>query len=166
MYQLGDRIVYGIHGVCNIVDRQIRTVDRKKVEYLVLSPVDQPESHYFVPTQNPTALAKLRPMLSREQIICLLQAEFAEDPSWIMDENRRKLRYRELNGSSDVKELVSMVRNLHLHRARQFEMGKKFHMCDEKFLRDCEKVLSAEFAIVLNVPVDEIKETVEQIIHT
>ena len=39
-------------------------------------------------------------------------------------------------------------------------------MCDEKFLRDCEKVLSAEFAMVLNVPVDEIKNTVEQIIHS
>jgi CarD family transcriptional regulator len=166
MYQLGDRIVYGMHGVCNVIDLQIRTVDRKKVEYFVLSPVDQPETHYFVPTQNPSALAKLRPMLSREQIISLLQAECAEAPSWIIDENRRKLRYRELNSSSDVKDLVAMVRNLHLHRARQFEMGKKFHMCDEKFLRDCEKALSAEFAIVLNVPVDEIKNTVEQIIHT
>lgn len=166
MYQLGDRIVYGIHGVCDIIDLQIRTVDRKKVEYFVLSPVDQPETHFFVPTQNPSALAKLRPVLSREQIICLLQEKYAEDPSWIIDENRRKLRYRELNGSSDVRELVSMVRNLHLHRARQLEMGKKFHMCDDKFLRDCEKVLSAEFAMVLNVPVDEIKNTVEQIIHS
>ena len=36
MYQQGDRVVYGIHGVCEIVGTEVRTVDRKTVEYIAL----------------------------------------------------------------------------------------------------------------------------------
>ena len=29
--QVGSQVVYGIHGVCSIIDIEVRTVDRKKV---------------------------------------------------------------------------------------------------------------------------------------
>ena len=32
MYQIGDRVVYGIHGVCGIVAVEHRKMDRKNVE--------------------------------------------------------------------------------------------------------------------------------------
>ena len=166
MYQLGDQIVYGIHGVCNIIDLEIRTIDRKKVEYFVLSPVSQPQTHYYVPTQNQTALAKLRPMVTKEQIEQILWEVSQSTPSWISDENQRKMRYRELTGCSNLSDMITMIRDLHLHRARQLELGKKFHMSDERFLRDSEKVLCAEFAMVLNIPVDQVQDYVVQMIRT
>ena len=30
MYQMGDQVVYGIHGVCRIVEEEKRVVDRKR----------------------------------------------------------------------------------------------------------------------------------------
>ena len=39
MYHIGDQVVYGIHGVCRIVDEEKSTVDRKTVTFLVLEPV-------------------------------------------------------------------------------------------------------------------------------
>lgn len=157
MYQLGDRIVYGVHGVCDIIDLEIRVIDRKKVEYFVLSPLDQPEARFYVPTQNKAALAKLRPLVDRDSLEEILRQKKQEAPSWIPDENLRKQKYRELINKADVGELVCMVRDLHIHRQAQIEQGRKFHLCDENFLRDAEKLLCAEFSLVLNIPQNEVK---------
>ena len=68
MFQVGDRVVYGIHGVCDIKDSETQTVDRKKVTYLVLEPLGQPGSRYMVPTHNAVAMGKLKKMLTREEL--------------------------------------------------------------------------------------------------
>ena len=49
MYQVGDRVVYGIHGVCNVIDREQLVVDRKTVSYLVLEPLGQEGTRCMVP---------------------------------------------------------------------------------------------------------------------
>ena len=60
MYQVGEQVVYGIHGVCRIVEEEQRTVDRKPVTYLILEPVGQNGSKYMVPTNSAAAMAKIR----------------------------------------------------------------------------------------------------------
>ncbi len=156
MYNKGDRVIYGIHGVCNILDIEIRTVDRKKIEYFVLEPVEQPGSRYFVPTQNQAAVAKLRPILSRKELDKLISSKDADQDAWIADENQRKQHYRELINSGDRAALIAMVRTLHRQRSVQIAAGKKFHLCDENFLKDAEKLLSAEFALVLDIHPNEV----------
>lgn len=156
MYQCGDQVVYGIHGVCKILDLELRKVDRNKVEYYVLSPLDQPDARFYVPTQNQAAVAKLRPILTREALDALLQSENAGKDTWIADENQRKQRYRELISSGDRAALICMVRTLHKHKAEQLASGRKFHLCDENFLRDAQKLLSSEFSLVLNIHPDEV----------
>lgn len=158
MYQVGERVVYGIHGVCEITDVEIKTVDRKKISYFVLEPVEQPGARYYIPMENPTALAKLSPMLTADELNALLSSCDASESSWIADENQRKLRYRELVSGGDRRALVVMVHTLHLHKIRQEEQGKKFHLCDENFLRDAEKLLCSEFSLVLNLTKEETVE--------
>lgn len=166
MYQLGDQVVYGIHGVCRIIDTEIRSVDRKKVEYFVLEPREQPGARYYIPTQNQAALSKLRPLLSRAQLEALLESSDTRQDCWVADEGRRKQRYRELINSGDRAALISMVRTLHRHKADQIAAGRKFHLCDENFLRDAEKLLTSEFSLVLDMaPADAvayIKEALEK----
>lgn len=156
VYNKGDQVIYGIHGVCSILDLEIRTVDRKKIEYFVLEPVEQPGSRYFVPTQNQAAVAKLRPILTRQELDALLSSEDADQDAWIADENQRKQHYRELINSGDRAALIAMVRTLHRQRSSQIAAGKKFHLCDENFLKDAEKLLSTEFALVLNIRPNEV----------
>ena len=99
MYQVGQLVVYGIHGVCRISQVQDRVVDRVSRRYLVLEPVNRGGSQYFVPMHNPTAMQKLSPLLSPEELTTLLSSERARTDCWIVDENRRKQFYRELSGS-------------------------------------------------------------------
>jgi RNA polymerase-interacting CarD/CdnL/TRCF family regulator len=44
-----------------------------------------------------------------------------------------------------------MINTLHQHKKVQAEAGRKFHLCDENFLRDAEKLLNAEFSLVLGI---------------
>ena len=155
MYQIGQKIVYGIHGVCCIVDLEEKKIDKKTICYFVLEPIDQPGSRYYVPSENQAALAKLRPLSTREELQSLLTSPLAENV-WIADENRRKQYYRELVSSVNLKAMIDMIRCLRLHRRQQMEQGRKFHQCDENFLRDAQKTLSTEIAMVMEIPDDQV----------
>ena len=165
MFQRGDQVVYGIHGVCNIVDIEARVVNRKKVEYFVLEPISQSEARYYVPTQNQAAVAKLRPILTKQELDALLHSEETERDVWITDENARKQHYRELINSGDRAQLICMVRSLHNHRLQQLSQGRKFHLCDENFLRDAEKLLSSEFSLVLGIAPGEVGSYIESVLN-
>lgn len=164
MFQLGDRVVYGIHGVCSIIDIEQRIVNRSKVEYYVLNPLDQPDTRFYIPVHNQVAVAKLRPVLTREELDALLRSGEADQNAWISDENQRKQRYRELIGSGDRAALICMVRTLYKHKMDQIASGRKFHLCDENFMRDAEKLLSSEFSLVLGIPQNEVGEYIRGVI--
>lgn len=59
MYQSGDQVVYGVHGVCVVTGTEHRIVDRKQVDYLVLEPLDQPGTKFLVPSGNASRYGKI-----------------------------------------------------------------------------------------------------------
>lgn len=164
MFSCGDQVMYGIHGVCRIVALEERKVDRKKIEYYVLEPLERPDAKYYVPTQNEAAVAKLRRIMTASELDALLHSDEVEKESWIPDENQRKQYYRELISGGDRGALISMVRTLHRHREAQAAMGRKFHLCDENFLKDAEKLLSSELSLVLNIQQSQVGEYVQSVI--
>lgn len=154
MYQVGDKVVYGTHGVCIIADQEERLVDRKHVTYLVLEPIGQGSSRYLVPTHNEVAMGKLKKMLTKEQLETLIQSEMVQKDGWIKDENQRKQLYRELISSGNREKLMQMIKTLYHHKTAQAAAGKKCHICDENFLRDAEKLLISEVSVVMDMEPD------------
>ena len=155
MYQAGDWVVYGVHGVCRVVGTEKQLVNRKRTLYLVLEPLAQTESRFYLPIDNPAALAKLKAVLTKEKLLELLSSDVVQQDIWIADENHRKQQYRELIGSGDRVTLMKMVTSLYRYKAQQLAAGKKFHQSDENFLRDAEKLLCAECSIILDLEPEE-----------
>ncbi len=162
MYQIGEKVLYGIHGVCCVVDQEQRTIDRKRIVYLVLEPLGQPGSRYLVPVANQAAMSKLSPMLSREELETLLKAEDVHTAQWVRDENQRKQYYRELINSGNRVALLKMCNALYRHREEQHAAGRKVHQCDDNFLRDAEKLLCGEISLVMDMAFDEAKRYLQQ----
>ena len=133
MYQIGEWVVYGIHGVCRVVGTEKQLVNRKKTQFLVLEPMTQNESRFYLPTENPTAMAKLKAVLSKTELSDLFASDDIRQDAWIQEENHRKQHYRELFVSGDRVALMKMVRTLYRYRTAQAEAGKKtadyFFMC-------------------------------------
>ncbi len=164
MFKIGQMVVYGIHGVCTVTEMENRVVDKKQVDYYVLEPIDQTGTRFLVPAQNQAALSKVRRILTRKELDQLLSDDAVMDDVWISDENRRKQRYRELISSADRLALLAMVRTLHRRKREQIAAGRKFHICDENFLRDAQKLLDTEFSIVLNMSPQEISAYMQKLI--
>lgn len=158
MFQAGDKLAYGIHGICQILDVEERRVDGKTRSYFVLEPVEQPGTRYYIPVDNPAALAKLRHIISSEELDALLHSQQVRTDCWIEQENPRKQRYRELIGSCDRGALLQMIHSIYRHKKEQQALGRKLHLCDENFLRDAEKLLNAEFSMVLGIAPSEVKQ--------
>ena len=166
MFQTGDLVLYGGHGLCRVCDIEKRIVDRKTVQYLVLEPLEQNNSKFYVPTHNDAALSKLRALLTKAQLVSLLHSEEIRADCWIEDENQRKLAYRQMISSCDRMALLQMINTLHRHKAACAASGRKFHLCDENFLRDAQRVLSAEFSVILDIPQSEVGEYVIGVINS
>ena len=162
MYQVGELVVYGMHGVCRVVSQEERLVDKKRLHYLSLEPVGHGDSRFLVPTQNAAAMAKLQPVLSKEELETMITSEDVKTGQWIRDENQRKQTYRELIGSGDRKRLMRMVHTLYRHKADQTASGKKNHLCDENFLHDAEKLLIGEISIVLHLEPEQAREYIHK----
>lgn len=165
MFQLNDRVLYGIHGVCEIVDIETKRIGGKDAEYYVLQPIEQTGSKYYVPTQNQNAVAKMRPVLTQAQLHDLLRSAEIQNDAWIDDENQRKHCYSSLITSGDRVSLVRMVHAIHKRKAQLAAAGRRLHLCDENFLRDAEKVLGSEFSLVLDIAYDDVGNYVKSIIE-
>lgn len=157
MFQAGQLVLYGIHGVCRVVETEERIVDRKCFTYLVLEPEGQEGARFLVPTHKEAAIAKLRPVLTAQELEALLCSPDVRRDSWIPEENMRKQTYRSLISSGDRAAQLAMVRTLRNQRTSRVSSGKKFHICDENFLRDAEKLLSGEIALVLGLSPEDAK---------
>ena len=158
MFQIGERVLYGFYGACDIIGVEEQMVDRKCITYLILEPIGQPGSRYMVPTHNAVAMGKLKQMLTREELECMIHSEEVCKDYWIQDESQRKQNYRELINSGDREKLMGMVHTLYCHKTEQIAAGRKIHQCDENFLRDAEKMLISEVSVIMNMDMDEAKQ--------
>ncbi len=162
MYQPGQQVLYGIHGVCTILDVESMRFDRIRQKYYVLQPTEQRDARFYVPVENETAVAKLNPLLTQEELLALLHSEEVRSTPWIADEGLRKQRYRELIHSGDRAQLMGIIGALLRHKRSQHAAGRKFHLSDENFLHDAQKLLNAEFAQVFGLSPGEVNSFISR----
>ncbi len=156
MFQTEDTILYGTHGVCKIQSIEEMTFSGKKQEYYILNPVYNQASTIYVPVHNEALTAKMHRILSAEEIYELIRTMPDEKTIWIENENARKERFQEIISGNNRQELVQLIKTLYLHQEKQKEKGKKLHIADERFLKEAEKLLYNEFALVLDMEPNQV----------
>ena len=156
--------MYGTHGICKIVAIEAKVVDRKTVDYYALEPVAQPGTRYYIPIHNSVTVSKLHPMLTRSELDKILHDPFVKSSAWIDDENSRKQYYKDLLSGGDRLLMMRMIHTLVQRRAEHLTNGKKFHQCDDNFLKEAQKLLDTEFSIVLNIPREDVKDYISQVL--
>ncbi len=156
MYSTGDTVVYGTQGVCRIEGTQTKRIRGEYVEYLVLRPVYDQNSTVFVPKKNEKLMTKMRDVLSAEEIYNIIQELPEKDPIWIEDDNIRKSKYQEMIDEGDRRKIMLIIKTLYRHRIEQEEKGRRLHQADEFILKQAEKLLHDEFALVLEIKPEEV----------
>ena len=156
MYKTGDTVIYGTQGVCRIEGVQTKRIRGEYVDYLVLRPVYDKNSTVFVPKNNEKLLSKMRDILSADEIYRIIKELPEEDPVWIEDDNIRKARYQEIIDEGDRSRIMRIIKTLYSHRKKQEEKGRRLHQADEYILKQAEKLLHNEFALVLDISPEEV----------
>ena len=103
--KIGTYVLYGKTGVC-LVKEQTSMAGGL---YYVLSPVSDSRSSVYVPCGNAELIARMRPLLTREEIDGMLSDVDTVRLAWIDDRNERAMLYRTITGSGDRKELVRLL---------------------------------------------------------
>jgi len=155
-YKVNDTILYGIHGVCRITEISERQFNDKCREYYVLKPICDDKATLYVPVNNEKLVDKMRRVLTAAEIYELIETMPDENTIWIENESARKEKYKEILRQGDRVELVRLVKTLYQHQETQREKGKKLHLADERFMKDAERMLFAEFAHVLDIKYEQV----------
>lgn len=155
MYEIGDMILYGHEGICeikNIVTRKIKNTDK---QYYQLSPLDNHITIY-VQIDNQYCLSKMRKILSKDNIYKLIKTMPDNETIWIHDKNIRKQKYNNIINCGNHEQLVKLIKTLYLNKLEQEKAGKKFHVQDQYLLKTAEKILYDEFSITLDLKPEQI----------
>ena len=162
MYNVNDRIQYGGSGVCVIQEIAVMRFGRTRERYYVLRPLHQNASLIYVPVDNPQLVAKMRPVLTREQVEELIASMPSVETAWIEDAQERKTCFDAMLRSSDCRDLIVIIKTLNEQKKRRQAQGKALHVSDDNLLREAQRLLFDEFAGVLGMKPAEVNEYIRQ----
>ena len=146
MYSVNERIHYGGSGVCVIQEIATMRFGRTRERYYVLKPVYQNASVIYVPVDNAQLVAKMRPVLSRDEVEALIKSVPEIPTVWEEDPQARKAAFDSLLRSNECRSLIVLIKTLQEHKVVRAKLGKSLHVSDETYLREAQRLLFDEFA--------------------
>lgn len=155
MLNLNEKVMYGTTGVCTVERIEEKKIGKVVKRYYVLKPVLQGTSTVYIPEDNDVLIAKARKMLSKNDVKDILKCLQNEKTLWVDDDNERKAVFCEIICSGDRLRCLSLIKTLLEHQKMLAEKGKRLHIADERALREAQRLIHDEFAVVLNITFDE-----------
>lgn len=160
MFQVGDYMIYGTRGVCLVKD--IGTLDftgtAKGKLYYTLAPCYIEGSTVYVPVD--AAGIVMRPVMSREDALRLIDSIPEIEELWIKDEKSREYAYKEAIKGCDNRELIRIIKTIYNRGRSRMAVGKKVTVSDNKYFKIAEDNLYGEMAISLGMSREEVKQFV------
>ena len=158
MFSVGSNVIYGSNGVCRIEQIRSESFSGEEKEYYILTPIDDPKTVIYVPTDSPALTEQMRCLLSKEEMNSLLCRETdGELLEWVNDPRSRKELFRDILYSGDRVQLLRMLRTIHARRQQQAEQGRKLYAADEEAFARGEKLLHSEIAAVMQIHPEEVR---------
>ena len=156
MFEIGEKVLYSVNGVCEITDITEKTFGKTVMRYYVLKPVYNESSTLFVPVDNENLVRKMKKLMTKPELDNMLNNVSKNETTWNDNEVQRKEEFRQTISFGNISDILIQLKAVWLHRIKQSEKGRKLHITDEVFLRDAEKLIKEEIATVIGVSQDEV----------
>lgn len=162
-YENGQYVVYGKVGVCRVVDCcPMHFGSAGTGNYYALAPQSDPKSLVYVPCDNETLMARLRPLMDKGEIDRLLLDVTEEPVVWIEERNERSSAFRRIIAEGDRRQIVRLIRCLNQKKQERIEKGKKLSGTDETMLQECIRLVDEEFSLALGIPRTQVGDYIRQ----
>lgn len=162
MFEVGEYVVYGSKGVCQIED--ISQVDipgaNKDRLYYVLCQLENGSGKIYVPTDNEKIV--MRKVITKEEAKDLIRRMPEIEQMWVDNEKQRETMYKEAMRTCDYDKWVSVIKTLYFRKQERTAQGKKVTALDERYLKAAENELYSELAFVLEIPKTEMLDYIKE----
>ena len=165
MYQIGDLVVYGRNGICEVADistMKMTGIPKDKL-YYILTPVKDKTGKICTPVDNVKVI--IRPVISKKEAMELLRRIPAIEELWIPNEKMRESMYKESIRKCDCEEFIKIIKTLYIRKQDRIAQGKKITATDERYLKMAEGSLYSELSIVLGIPEEEMESYIQNFIE-
>ncbi|WP_042463216.1 CarD family transcriptional regulator [Neobacillus dielmonensis] len=154
MFNIGDIVIYSMHGVCQIEDICDKTINGVTRTYYVLHPLKDNGLTISTPVDNKT--------IAMQDIISISEAEQILDSfelpgvDWIDNANLREQTFTNIVNTRNRMEIARVLNTL-MRKKHETELtGKKQSEHDRRLMSSIQGVLFKEMAIALNTTFDDI----------
>ncbi len=158
MFQVKDVVIYGHHGVCEIMEisnLKLPMADKEKL-YYTLKPLYRRDSTVYAPVENRKII--MRPVITKEKAEELIAQIPKIETVWILNEKAREIQFKEALQTCDCEELVKIIKTLYVRKQQRLESGKKVTVVDEKYFHQAEDKLYEELAYALGIDKQKVGE--------
>ncbi|MBQ7954187.1 MAG: CarD family transcriptional regulator [Lachnospiraceae bacterium] len=162
MFEIGEYIIYGTKGVCQVMDITTMNLDGvpKDTKYYILQPWNQSGSRIFVSVDNQKTI--MRKILTKEEANALIDKIPEIEEIWVDNDKVREEKYKECIRTCECSELVRIIKTLYLRREERLKAGKKITTTDERYLKSAEEHLYTELSVALDIPVENMEKYITE----
>lgn len=157
MFNIGDRIVYPMHGAGIIENVEIKEILGEKRRYFIMRmPIG--DMKVMVPVDNVEDVG-VREIIDRDEMDRVIDVLRGDRGAMPQNWNRRYRQNMDRIKSGDIYEIAAVVRNLML-----LDMEKGLSTGERKMLNDAKQMLISEMVLVCNLSLEEVEELVVEVI--
>ncbi len=148
MFKVDDYIMYGRTGVCKVVDiTNEKFINGEERKYYVLSPIHNNNNTIIkIPLDN--TKVPMRKIISKEDVTSLINDMSNMEALWIEDEKKRSNEFKTMLKSGKCEDLIKLISNK--------RHSKKLNKADKEIIKEAERLVNEEFAIILNISPKEV----------
>ncbi|MBQ4346351.1 MAG: CarD family transcriptional regulator [Oscillospiraceae bacterium] len=158
----GEYVRYGGTGIC-LVDRveKMPFPDEQHMRLCCqLKPISNPAMAILVPLDNETLCAKMKPLLTREEVDSMIVFVQAQPSLWNEERKQRNAEFRRLLASGDACCLLQLLRTLELQEDVLRAARKKLSAADLAARKEAMRIVTEEFMYSLHISAEEAEELI------
>jgi len=158
LFNVGDRIVYPMHGAGIIEEiRDIEVLGEKKKYFVMKMPIGDMKAMVPVDNADEIGVREIIDKIQLEQVIQVLKGDKSiMSQNW----NRRFRANMERLKSGDIKEVAAVVRNLMI-----LDNEKGLSTGERKMLSSAKQMLLSEMVLVCDMELEDTEKLVEDAIN-
>jgi CarD family transcriptional regulator len=158
MFNIGDKVVYPMHGagiIEGIEEKEI--LGEKKKYYIMRMPIG--DMNVMIPVDSIDKIG-VRQIISREEIDKVINVLKGEQTNMPQNWNRRYRANMEKIKSGDIFEIAAVVRNLMLRDAE-----KSLSTGERKMLNSAKQILISEIVLATNFSQEETERLIDEAVN-
>ena len=158
MFAVGDYMIYGIHGVCEVTDIGPSPFDKTDTRtFYALRPYhENAGSVIYTPVDNDRVV--MRALIDRSEADTLIDRIDEIAQITVPFEKARKESYRTVFGEQTPESYVRIIKTVRQRREQMLRQHKRMPDVDLDYEAKARKCLFTELSIALGIPFSGVKE--------